>query len=600
MWLRELKINGFQCFSFDSNFGLRLSNMSQTNLLIGPNSSGKSATIRFLNILKNSLHDPNTWRTNLDKETMFHNHDMKQTICAEIKIEFGQGDSIELKAEANNGMAVYSQARNARFLNGDQFQVKFTMGDAFTLDPYINAAKGYAPLSEYARLAQTLGESASNSTAFHDLARRCLLEFFRKTYFFDPVRALDRASGIQRAEDGSGLLQELFKQSTDARLSKTFDKFRDKLIKLLNELLIPSGLPGIISIEPKNADDTGRKTLLIKQSNSKGLPSDIFNVGTGISELLIFVASLLRNSDGGLFCLEEPECHLHPGLFRRLFVLAESFSACQFLISTHSSAAIESINANGKLFAYRTSESSGSYANAISAFTEKHQVLDSLGVRGADLIQANCSIWVEGPSDRVYLKLWLEAFSKSLGVSLTEGSDYAFIFYGGSTLSNFGYEDDQEADLLNILWVNRYSAILMDRDSDPASVQQYSSKAKMRIAEQAKIDPTHRLALLTEGWEIENDVPIEMLRSGIADYFKIAPHEISDLNVPLDKIYSEFIAKYLQTKGFPEEEKSTRKLEKKTALAAKIQKHWKDGGSIALPNYVKSIFELIERSRTLG
>ena len=41
----------------------------------------------------------------------------------------------------------------------------------------------------------------------------------------------------------------------------------------------------------------------------------------------------------------------------------------------------------------------------------KRNLLDDLGVKASDLLQANCAIWVEGPSDRIYIKKWLEIFN---------------------------------------------------------------------------------------------------------------------------------------------------------------------------------------------
>ncbi|WP_299011395.1 AAA family ATPase [uncultured Shewanella sp.] len=40
-----------------------------------------------------------------------------------------------------------------------------------------------------------------------------------------------------------------------------------------------------------------------------------------------------------------------------------------------------------------------------------HSILNNLGAQGADLLQSNGIIWVEGPSDIIYIKKWLEIFA---------------------------------------------------------------------------------------------------------------------------------------------------------------------------------------------
>ena len=49
------------------------------------------------------------------------------------------------------------------------------------------------------------------------------------------------------------------------------------------------------------------------------------------------------------------------------------------------------------------------------------------------ILQANCVVWVEGPSDRIYLKHWIEAVTSEL----IEGLHYSIMFYGGRLLSRF-------------------------------------------------------------------------------------------------------------------------------------------------------------------
>lgn len=93
------------------------------------------------------------------------------------------------------------------------------------------------------------------------------------------------------------------------------------------------------------------------------------------------------------------------------------------------------------------------------------EVLDDLGVRASDLLQANSVIWVEGPSDRIYINRWLSLVAPQL----REGTDYSIMFYGGRCLSHLSA--DREAilpaeDMIPLLRINQHSMMVMDSDRD--------------------------------------------------------------------------------------------------------------------------------------
>lgn len=58
----------------------------------------------------------------------------------------------------------------------------------------------------------------------------------------------------------------------------------------------------------------------------------------------------------------------------------------------------------------------------IDNYFSKSELLNDLDIRASDLLQSNGIVWVEGPSDRVYVKRWieLEQLQKSLGLFRTK------------------------------------------------------------------------------------------------------------------------------------------------------------------------------------
>ena len=139
-----------------------------------------------------------------------------------------------------------------------------------------------------------------------------------------------------------------------------------------------------------------------------------------------------------------------------------------------------------------------SIVKQIENYLDKADILDDLDVKASDLLQANGIIWVEGPSDRIYIKRWLEVFG---GNDVQEGRDYQFAYYGGRLLSHYSVEEDAK-DLINILLINRNSAIVIDSDKRSHATSLNATKKRVISEFQEK----KLFAWVTKGKEIENYV----------------------------------------------------------------------------------------------
>jgi len=137
--------------------------------------------------------------------------------------------------------------------------------------------------------------------------------------------------------------------------------------------------------------------------------------------------------------------------------------------------------------------------------------MDDLGVRASDLLQANAVVWVEGPSDRIYIKYWLTRWCEANGAKIPrENIDYAFCFYGGAVLSHFGVESNgQIDDVIDMLKLNRNSFVVIDRDDD-FSVEGDGSLVRMKQTPCSKYRITEALPghiWITAGYTIESYLP---------------------------------------------------------------------------------------------
>jgi hypothetical protein len=206
-------------------------------------------------------------------------------------------------------------------------------------------------------------------------------------------------------------------------------------------------------------------------------------------------------------------------------------------------------------------------------------------------------IWVEGPSDRLYVRHWLQRIDPSL----QEGSDYAFIFYGGKVLSHFGFEssDEYAEDLLEMIRVSRYSAVVMDKDLAPNESMENLRETKLRILREAQSDPEHRLVLLSAGREIENDLPIEILRQSFSRICGDGEYNFEELILSGNQRYPNEVIEHL---NLDEDDAQTvkRKVSNKVRLARVVLDVAEECKlELCSPTYIEELREFIIKSRTL-
>lgn len=235
-------------------------------------------------------------------------------------------------------------------------------------------------------------------------------------------------------------------------------------------------------------------------------------MGSGLKTIILVLLNLLVIPETDayknkkiIYLFEELENNLHPALQRRLYDYLYDYSIRNdviFFITTHSHIAINAFSDKEKTRIYHIKKENGSSTlHKIDDFISKSALLNDLDVKAADLLQSNGVIWVEGPSDKVYIKKWLEIFC---GNRWKEGRDYQFLYYGGRLLSHYTANPEQEVEeLINILLTNRNAAIVMDSDKRYQSHQINETKKRVR----KEFEKNNAFCWITQGKEIENYLP---------------------------------------------------------------------------------------------
>lgn len=212
-----------------------------------------------------------------------------------------------------------------------------------------------------------------------------------------------------------------------------------------------------------------------------------------------------------VFAIEEPENNAHPALLRRLLdflAKARDEKGFTLIITTHSPLCIDwAAGRDDSQIIHVTHDGKEARSRVVVDHKLKGEILDDLGNRASDILQANGVIWVEGPSDRIYLRRWIELRS---GGALREGAHYAVMFYGGKVLSHFhalAPDSEEVEDLVSLLRLNRNVAVMMDSDRATAGAGLDATKERV-IAE---VKGYGGMAWVTEGREVENYIPRDLL-----------------------------------------------------------------------------------------
>lgn len=199
----------------------------------------------------------------------------------------------------------------------------------------------------------------------------------------------------------------------------------------------------------------GKDTVHIKIGDEKQLP--IYDLGDGLQNLIIILFNVFINKERCLIFIEEPELCMHPGLQRSLMQALNRFSHHQYFLTTHSNHFMDlSLEfTDVSIYKFNKIENNDEvYFKVELVSYGDHNLLQDLGVSNSSVYLSNATIWVEGITDRLYLRCYMSKYLKHLKTTnydryerlskLKEDVHYSFVEYQGSNLVHWTFADESD------------------------------------------------------------------------------------------------------------------------------------------------------------
>lgn len=266
--------------------------------------------------------------------------------------------------------------------------------------------------------------------------------------------------------------------------------------------------------------------LHVKIGEEKEYP--IYELGDGIQSLIILTFPLYKyRNEKLLLFIEEPELYLHPGMQRKFLeiVMSAEFDGFQYFITSHSNHFLDitldmekiSIYSFGKELETKASKEKNANFTIENVSNEENNVLQMLGVRNSAVLLSNCTIWVEGITDRFYIRRFLKVFQESQPnlKQFKEDIHYSFVEYSGGNITHWSFLDDDETETdeehtsMNAEKICSTLFLITDKDGD-------DKRPRQEKLEKFLGDRYYCL----ECKEIENILSEDILREVIAEYEK--------------------------------------------------------------------------------
>ena len=472
--IKNIRFKGYKVFPKSSYAEMK--NISHVNIIIGKNNCGKTS---LLDIVATIFNWKSPLRSGVDIESIQFDVPFDKSIVDGIFSGY-------------SGIGHWTATSLSETTKGKLYPINLKSGET------VEVADNSLGLSHHINGANRVLASRRETYRFRKISAE------RNVY----PEAESEPNLYSEGEGASNLIATFLNDSNyDERIIEI------DFLNALNRIMMPEAEFESIRVQQVDYDDKRLWEVFLQENGAQRVP--LSKTGSGLKTIVLVLLNLLvipnikaYSGKRIVYGFEELENNLHPALQRRLFEYIYEFSLENnviFFLTTHSHIAINAFFDKEDTSIYHVIKENGNAKiKGIETHIDKTEILDDLDVKASDILQSNGIIWVEGPSDRIYIKRWFELFTPN---NYKEGKHYQFLYYGGRLLSQ--YSAKEETDLINIITTNRNAAIVMDSDKRYKSAK--LNDTKKRIMQE--FDKQEMFYWVTKGKEIENYLPKQAIEA---------------------------------------------------------------------------------------
>lgn len=497
----------------DPNKYYILDKLSKVNIFVGPNNSRKSRFVRCISSLERYEFETSDTKYNDYIDLYLSFKKALKTVLTDIRLEN--------YAELNQKINEYERQKDIQVSKVCKTGEKYTI-DVDDLFSYVKSLSG-APTTigravspdEHIQIQEKLKNVVSQyeKKVEDNKYREGFSYRFKRVYIpairgfrkfavlgenqdpYENITKKEYFSDLQQGEQSSPSIFSGYSMSKNLRaLILTEPENREKLNKFCNFLSTKFYKNKKVEMTPR--DDRDKAVYLIIEGEDERAIQD---VGDGIQQQILLFFSMFENiGKMTLFFIEEPELFMHPGMQRQFIESLYServFSGFQFFIATHSNHLLDITLDYENISIFRCDKritKTENYTRIVNVDSPDHSLLASIGVKNSSVFLSNCTIWIEGVTDRMYYRHFLNLYQKyreekklvKEGKGFKEDLHYSFVEYGGNNITHWSFFGDDNPD------VKRLCAtliLIVDRD-DNKGKEKRKEKIKERLGEEHFLD----------------------------------------------------------------------------------------------------------------
>lgn len=413
MYISKIRVKDYKSFLDSGEIEFK----PGINLVVGQNNSGKTALLEALELeVKHKIHESektkptsnsqgNTNKSRTESIIIFKADEIKQILSHSdfstfslIKTSGNISDAEFFQANIGEDLIINFENRRLSILSFGSYQEDNNSRNQGNTIIYLLLSKN----GQYRLI--TRGDKSPQSLA--NLLRGYL---FKNIYRFYAERMNIGYSPIGTNRDlnpdASNLAEVL--HATSSFNSALYQNF----VNLVNEV-IPS-VKGITSTMTKIGDMEAlnyeiKIWTISPLTEREDLAIPLLDCGTGISQVLAILYSVVTSKQPKIIIIDEPNSFLHPGAAKKLIQILNKFPQHQYFISTHSPEVLSAAKPSTiTRLKYVNGETIAESIN-LKQTKDLRETLSEIGVRFSDVFFAENILWVEGPTEATAFPLILE------------------------------------------------------------------------------------------------------------------------------------------------------------------------------------------------